>query len=574
MKRKILIFAIVVLTLGMLLTACGEEKTVSSISVVEGSFTAECEVGQTLDFSALEAVVTYSDGTTETIGSDKLTVGKANTSEAGEIEVSVSYEGVRTKIAITVVEPEVNGGENVEIVYIVGIEIDESTVGKTCMKGDVFDTKGIKAKAIFSDGTSEDIAERDLKVEALDTSEIGEAKLTATYLGIADSVTVNVVDVVNANVVKDSVKSLILEDEVFDTSKLQLAVTYTDGSTAVIDRSQLKITTPDKTKFGSQIIEISYFDFKLEYELYVNGIIGIELDVDSVPNAVVLGGTIETKNTKVIATYYNGDTKEFDMESKRFTVTCASTLEVGETTVTVKFGAFSDEKTVAVLGVKSMSVDESAKNEIMVGEAYTAKTLPVNVIYTDNSTAKLDLPYTRTVDTSVVGANYLLVSYLDCTIQYAVRVIGVKTIEISDLSAIEHQVGIPFLAKELKVNVIYTNNKSDQLLLAFEGNVDYTKVGEYPLTVKLLDKTLTVNFKVYGVEGIELEMDGNDLETLAVYVVYGRSVNNRIKVMKYSSNIETLNFEDDVDDVIIVSYVDEYAKAHTATLTVAASALE
>ena len=44
--------------------------------------------------------------------------------------------------------------------------------------------------------------------------------------------------------------------------------------------------------------------------------------------------------------------------------------------------------------------------------------------------------------------------------------------------------------------------------------------------------------------------------------------------MKYSSNIETLNFEDDVDDVIIVSYVDEYAKAHTATLTVAASALE
>ena len=53
---------------------------VTAISVVDGTIDLEYEVGDTVDFSGVKAVITYESGKAETLTSDKLTISNLDTS--------------------------------------------------------------------------------------------------------------------------------------------------------------------------------------------------------------------------------------------------------------------------------------------------------------------------------------------------------------------------------------------------------------------------------------------------------------------------------------------------------------
>ena len=103
MNKKILLIMLIILAMTLGLASCGDEvKKVSALTVIDGSYTTKYTVGDTPDFSGIKAVVSYSDGSAETVGADTLTLGTVDTSSAGKKELTVKFDGFETKVKITV----------------------------------------------------------------------------------------------------------------------------------------------------------------------------------------------------------------------------------------------------------------------------------------------------------------------------------------------------------------------------------------------------------------------------------------------------------------------------------------
>ena len=121
--KKIISIVLLVLMMAFALTACGG-KEVSKIEIAEG-LKYEFTVGETPDFSAVKANITYNDDTTETITADKLTFSALDTSTPGTKQLTITYEGFSVTVDVTV-KPASNGGNNggeSNNVYIYGVEL-------------------------------------------------------------------------------------------------------------------------------------------------------------------------------------------------------------------------------------------------------------------------------------------------------------------------------------------------------------------------------------------------------------------------------------------------------------------
>ena len=82
MKRKIFVVVAAILALIISITSCGTgtQKKATELKVIDDSVVKVYSVGDTPDFSAVKAIVTYDDGSTEQVGSDKLTFSTPDTS--------------------------------------------------------------------------------------------------------------------------------------------------------------------------------------------------------------------------------------------------------------------------------------------------------------------------------------------------------------------------------------------------------------------------------------------------------------------------------------------------------------
>ncbi len=112
MKRKSLVFILVVLMLTLLLTSCNitGDKKVSDISIKDGTFKYTYEVGETVDLSDIILVISYNDGTSKEVGYSDATVDTFSTSTAGTKKLTITYEGFTKTIDVRV-ESTLNGGE-------------------------------------------------------------------------------------------------------------------------------------------------------------------------------------------------------------------------------------------------------------------------------------------------------------------------------------------------------------------------------------------------------------------------------------------------------------------------------
>ena len=95
-----------ILALTFSFVSCGDdgEKEIKTITVIEDSISTTVEVGSTPDFSGLKVVVSYSDGSAQTVTAEDLEIGTIDTSTVGEKELTVSYEGKSVTVKITVKE--------------------------------------------------------------------------------------------------------------------------------------------------------------------------------------------------------------------------------------------------------------------------------------------------------------------------------------------------------------------------------------------------------------------------------------------------------------------------------------
>ena len=485
MKKRFLLVLLIVLAMTLGLASCGdEEKKVSALTVIDGSYTAEYTVGDTPDFSGIKAVVSYSDGSAETVGADKLTVGAIDTSSAGEKELSVKFDGFETKVRITVKEAPIP-------VTLESISIVSGSIASEVYVGDMLDLSQAQAEAHYSDGSKTFIAASGLTFSTVDTSSVGEKTLTVSYTkdGITKSVEfkVKVSGIASITILEGTIVGTVSSNvynvgDQINVSGIQAIITYDNGKQSEpLSADKLEIIPPATDTMGEKSIIIKYRGVETSYKIMVRGVVSIAINNGSYSSEVKLHEAYNVSGVTAIATYNNGD--QTPLQNSQLSIQNINTDTVGKKTLIVKYGSVETSADVTVYGVKSIAISGIAK-VIKVGE--TLATSGATAIVTYNNSAETVETVSASAltfgafDSSVMGAQNLSVTYLDKTEQYSVMVKDIVRIEAIGSYASEVKVGGAFSTALIEAKAIYNNGDEEEIgnsLLTFSA-VDTSTVGE------------------------------------------------------------------------------------------------
>ena len=139
-------------------------------------------MGEDLDTAGLSVMAVYSDGTTETLGAEDVTVRGYRNYIIGKQSVTVEYRTVTYSFTV-----RVDGDFSV---YKVTLETKPSKLIYSV--GEELDLTGLSVKVWYNDDTSVILGPEDLEVSGYDASTTGVQRLTVSYQGCSNSFSVRV----------------------------------------------------------------------------------------------------------------------------------------------------------------------------------------------------------------------------------------------------------------------------------------------------------------------------------------------------------------------------------------------
>ncbi len=98
---NLMLMSLLVVSAGLVLSACGKKATLQSISIQANSVELEYVVGQEPDFSDMVVVARFSNGDLKNINLSEVTISEVNTGLAGDQTVTVTYKGLTATITIS-----------------------------------------------------------------------------------------------------------------------------------------------------------------------------------------------------------------------------------------------------------------------------------------------------------------------------------------------------------------------------------------------------------------------------------------------------------------------------------------
>ena len=139
-------------------------------------------LGEDLDLTGLSVLAVYSDGTTETLGAEDVTVSGYRNYIIGKQSVIVEYRTVTYSFTV-----RVDGDFSV---YKITLETKPSKLIYSV--GEELDLTGLSVKVWYNDDTSVILGPEDLEVSGYDASTTGVQRLTISYQGCSNSFSVRV----------------------------------------------------------------------------------------------------------------------------------------------------------------------------------------------------------------------------------------------------------------------------------------------------------------------------------------------------------------------------------------------
>ncbi len=506
MKRKLLILLIALLALALCFGACGNRNktedptpggeetqvTITSIEVVSGSVSTTIELDATPDFSGIKVNVNYSDGTSKQVGFADVTISAVDTLTTGKKNVTVKYQGFSTQFEVNVIDPD-------ETAYITSIKIVPGSIASAYYIDQMFDVSGLQVEATYNTGKVSMLAAGEYTYSTVDTSKVGEHTFTVTYTAnpaLTASTKVEVLGIKSIKVITSTIASKINVGETLDTSGLQVIVEYADGRTFDVGATALTIGTIDTTTYGIKDLSITYKGVTIKYAIEVVGPVSISVNKGSYPEKVKVLGTYAAPEITGYVTF--SDNTQKTLEAKDFaSISAINTSKAGSQKMTVTYEGLEAFVYVEVVGVSSLEVISGVANEIAKGATLSTSDIRVSVKYTDNTTDVVGISELKlgTVDTTTGGEKKLSVTYLDKSIEYAVKVCVVSDIRIEGI-ANSVQSGKPIDISKMKVYGVYNDNGSIDDVELTDGittNIDSIDINTNEA------KTLTVTYEgVYG----------------------------------------------------------------------------
>lgn len=503
--KKFLTLLLSVTLLLLALTACGG-KSVERITITEG-LAYEYEIGQTPDYSAVKATITYNDESTKVVTvADGLTLSTPDTSTAGKKTITVSYDGFSTTVEITVVAP-------VAVPTVAGLTIDAATVATKVKVGEAYSTDSIRVKATYTDGTTRTLTAQDLTITSPDTTEAGTSSLIVSFGGKSTSAEVTVVGVSAMAVDSASVAGEVKVGEEHSTEGIRVNVTYTDGTTEVVSGDALTVTGISTAEAGVKTLSVSYLDGGCTYSVTVHGISHISVDADSVNTVVQAGDEIDISEMIVYAHYTDGDKVTVDPAEVTTNIDDIDINSEEDKTLVVYYAGLSTEVIISATApdLLSISITKYAQ-KIPVTRVYDTSAITVTATYSNNTQKPLDLSDVSIseIDTSTAGEKTLTVSYGGMTDTKTVTVLAVQSVSVNTATvASKVEKGGVYDVSALEVIVLYSDGTTSETLKAGDAaltvsTVDTSKVGDTTLTVTYLGVSGTHAVHVRGVVSLSL----------------------------------------------------------------------
>ena len=582
MKKKLLIFTILALIFSVLFISCGD-KAVVGISIVDGTFDREYELGETVDYSRIRAEVTYNDGEVITVEKEWLELGTVDTSTVGTKKFTVTYGGYTLTIDVVVKSSAPAGGDTPPAPTLSSISIDPSSVANKIFVGQTLDTSAVKAVATYSDNSVKTINTSSLTVSSVDTSTAGQKTLTVTYEGKSATLTVNVIGV-KAIEMMDLATEIFVGDTI-NTAGSRALVTYTDDTNGVIAADKLTFGSFSSATAGTATLTVTYLDYTAEIPVTVKApaaIIAIEVDAISLGNLIVVPDgedldLVAIKNSIVVNAVY-GYTD--GTVTGRVTVTDKDALTLSEANessnryLVVSYGSFTTKVLVTETApvVDTIEINEASLNKtVIIGGMYTPGAFTVTAHYSNGTnetvTYGVAAVSVSTIDTATAGEKTLTVTYKDKTATATVYVLGVNSITVVDAPELKVKVGETLTPPALSILVTYkhgtyTQTETVAVTAAMIGAIDTATAGNKSFKITYLGAEATVPYTVIGIESVLI--DGDSIETT---VTKGGSLNtSTIKVkVKYTDGTYV---DLDADDVIIDTSAIDFSAAGTYNLKV------
>ena len=370
--------------------------------------------GDEADFSALEAEVTYSNGTKAVVGCDALDISGFDTSDAGVKTVTAEYLGfiMNFEITVTAVAPK-------------AIEISRMPDRTEYFEGDAFDSTGLEIRAAMNNGTYETV-DKGFTVKA-DLSKPGTAVAEVTYKGFKAEFKVRVlpIEIVSLKVEKMPSKlNYTDEDAELDVSGLVLSAEYSNGSVKAV-KDGFECTGFSNTSSGKKDITVSYGGLKTVFSINVKVKEISSIEVEKLPKTdYFVGDKPELDGISVKVNYDNGTS---EIISKGFEVSEVNLETAGIRTVVVEYLDFTAEFDIEITEVVPVSasiVSLPSKLNYTVGDAaLDTNGLWLEIRYNNGDVKTVSDGFTCTgFDSASAGTKSISVKYGKFTLSYDVTV--------------------------------------------------------------------------------------------------------------------------------------------------------
>lgn len=522
MKKKAIILTILALVFSLVFSSCGlinGDKVVSKLTIVDGTFSYEYEVGSTPDLSKIKVQADYNDGSSKVVGKDELEISNIDTATAGTKTITIKYGDITISVDVKVV-----ANQNVEPeVTLTGISIDTSSISTRVIKGSTFDNSGIKVIASYSNNTTKNIAATELSnVGTVDTSTAGEKTLTVTYGGKNATATINVVEVTAIQIV-GTTGITVMQGGSISTDGITAFATYSDNVIEPVATAELTFDIPSTAEAGAKVINVTYRGISATIPVTVKApatVIGIEVDYNSIKDYTVVADGVALnmdaieENIIVYAVwgYNEGGTTQIERKEAITDKALITITETNETEryITVAYGTFAQKISISetapvVTGISIIAYNSSVK----IGKVYDHSVIKITVTYSNGGSK--DVSYgaagltASAVSTDTEGEVALTVSYEGSTDSKPVTVWGVTSIvPVGTVNTVIKGDPVSFAA--LSFLVTYDDNDTETIPYSAVSisNADTSEIGNHTARVTYFDGEGTIPYTVKGVKSVSI----------------------------------------------------------------------
>lgn len=411
--------------------------------------------------------VLYNDNTTKEVTLTEEMVSGFSTTTVGEIQVTITYEGILEIITITVKEPV--GVESISVknwnnLYYVGQEFVPGVLTIN-----------------YSDDTTEEITLTADIVTGFDTTTTGKKAITITYEEISIEVDYEVLEDRAKNlVVPDNYKKEYLIGEEF--AEFSITVEYMSGKTEEVTVTSDMLTGFDTSKRSeSLIVTISYLGQEATLEIEVNAVV-IEIVVKNLKQIYMLGDEFSEGLLEV--TYSDNIKEEITLTADM--VTGFDTATVGKKTLVISYAGISTNYEIEIVNEAPTVTVDDINRTYYLNEEFVPFNMTLN--YPDGQVEEIEVTKDMVTgfDTTTTGWKKLIVEYLnsEITVDYLVTSTAYDDYVLPTPTTISDNIIYEFL-EEGYVTILMLQGASEEIAREeFTHNKDYLYADLKPILEK------------------------------------------------------------------------------------------